>query len=448
MIEQPNVLYLTVDSLRKDRVTPETMPYLSQLAADGIRFDDVAATAPATAASFVGLQASRYYCDVSGIGLPDDQFTTLAEAVPRAYRTLGISTNQFTSAFYNYDRGFDRFAGPSQGLKFKIRQLLDEDGALFNILEWAYQHYLTLSSDAGGGSPSYFNRPAEDVNDHLLEWFGEGEQRPFFAWLHHMDVHHPYEPPAGHLPDSVDSRAEAQTISRELPGTVSDGRGGDLQRCIELYDAECRYWDDELRRLHQALPKNTLVVVVGDHGELLGEHGRLGHPHEMWDKLVNVPLVIYHPDIESRVVESQQTTLDLAPTILDLIDARQPRDMRGQPIDVFDPEPRAEVYGTIETPEHVAMARRPSVKWLRHSSRRATQADHGEMLLERGAESVDADRSESQPGLLREMRRGFEDAMADGDTARGRAVDDTVKRHLADLGYREDGYLDAQEVDD
>lgn len=446
MIDTQNALYLTVDSLRKDRVTDETMPHLAQLAEDGVWFEDVAATAPATAASFVGLQASRYYADVDGIGLPEREFTTLGEAVPDEFQTMGISTNQFTSAHYQYDRGFDRFDSPSQGIKFKIRQLLDEDGALFKGLEWGYQKYLTLTSDGASGNRSYFNRPAESVNDQLLSWV-EDEKDPFFAWLHHMDVHHPYEPPTEYLPDSVDSRAEAQTLSRGLPGKIPAGREDDLQRCIELYEAECRHWDDAFYALYSDLPDDTLIVVVGDHGELLGEHNRLGHPHEMWEELVNVPLIIYHPDLESRTIESQQSTLDLAPTILSLLGADVPGEMRGEAINIESPDPRDVAYGTIETPEHVAMARTADEKWLRHESRRPTQENHGELLLSRESEKLADDRSTDEAGRMRELREAFTEEIDSDVTAHGRGIDESVRQHLADLGYAEEGYHDAQEAE-
>lgn len=446
-LDQPNVLLCTVDSLRADRVTEETMPTLASLADEGVSFTDIVSTAPATAASFVGLIASRYYADVEGIGLPDEEFTTIAEALPEAYSTIGYSTNQFTSSYYNYDRGFDQFTGESQGIKFKVRKTLNEDGSLFQALEWGYQQYLTLTSDTDAGAPSYFNTPAETVNQQIADSVA-AEDGPTFAWAHHMDPHHPYEPPEPYLPESVEDRGQAQRLSRELPGLVPEDRSDDLDRCIDLYDVECQYWDEEFSALLDEMPDNTLTIVVGDHGELLGEHDRLGHPHEMWEELVRVPLIIHHPDLPSETIQSQQSTIALAPTILDLLGVDTPADMRGSPIDLNQTEPRERAFGTIETPDHVGMVRTPSRKWVRHQSRRPSQTPHDDMLFEHDDESVRAgiEHASEESSITSQLGRAFDREMQSSAQAEGRrATDSQVKRHLADLGYAEEGYHEGED---
>lgn len=436
--DNTNIVYATVDSLRYDRVTENTMPYLASLRENGVWFEDMHSVAPATAASFTGLMASRYYSDIDGIGLPAEEFSTLAEALPPRYHCVGRSTNQFTSAYYNYDRGFDWFNSPSQGLKFQVRRHLDEDGPLFKMLEWSYQQALLVFGGGGEGGVGTFNTRAQTVHNEVRDRLHE----PFFAWLHYMDPHHPYEPPAEWLPDSVPDKTTAQRISRDLPGRVPDDRQDDLGRCRELYDAECRAWDDAFRTFHESLPDDTLLIVVGDHGELLGEHGRLGHPHEMWSELVHVPCLIYHPDVEPTTIESQQTTLDLAPTILDLVGARTPAAMRGTPIDLrHGPDPSEVVYGVIETPENVAYARASEVKWLRHHSRRSTQDDHGELLVRcNSEEDVDGGRrlAGNREDVVARLRGAFTDEIGEGTGATARQMaDEQVKRHMADLGYLE-----------
>lgn len=439
MIDQPDtILYATVDSLRKDAVTAEQMPYVHGLAHDGLWFDQMISCAPATAASFTALMASRYFSDVDGVGLPDRQFTTLAEGLPADYRTIGRSTNQFTSSYYNYDRGFDWFDSPADGLKFTIRRHLDEEDTLFKLLERGYHLALRATSD-GGGSRGNFNTPADTVNSEVLNARDPSAAREFI-WCHYMDPHHPYEPPTAYLPASVDSRAEGQRLSQELPGRVPAERSADVERCRELYHAECQYFDDTFADFHDQLPKDTLIVLVGDHGELLGEHDRLGHPHEMWQELINVPCLIYHPDLPSTTIETQQTTLDLAPTLLRLIGADVPSSMRGRPIDVPDPDGRSRVYGTIETPDNVGFARTAAYKWVRHNSHRSTQTDQGELLfpVADGTETVELGREEAsrEPEIAADLRAEFEDTVAAPPLATGRQFEDEqVKQHMADLGY-------------
>lgn len=435
MIDPDTILYATVDSLRQD-VVAETMPYVHRLAKDGIWFEQMVSCAPATAASFTALMASRYYSDVDGVGLPSHEFTTLAEAVPQQYRCVGRSTNQFTSSYYNYGRGFDEFESPSDGLKFTIRRYLSEEDLLFKILEWGYHQYLRSTSGSSGGRGS-FNTPCEVVNGQLLA--GADSATPTFLWGHYMDPHHPYEPPAEYLPDAIDSRAYGQRISQELPGKVPDDRQEDLRRCRDLYHAECRYFDDSFSEFHGELPEDTLVILVGDHGELLGEHGRLGHPHEMWRELITVPCLIHHPELPSVSVTSQQTTLDLAPTILDLIGAAVPGSMRGEPIDIENPSAREIAYGTIETPEQVGFARTVEHKWVRHQSHRSTQADHGELLFETGGDEtvpIGRENTGEHPDVVGALRERYEDTVATDSLATGRRFEDEqVRQHMADLGY-------------
>lgn len=440
-MNDPNILYVTVDSLRKDAVRPDVMPYLSELAENGIWFDDMYSTAPATAASFVGLIASRYYSDVEGIGLPDEEFTTLGEAFSEAgYSTLGHSTNKFTSSYYNYDRGFDSFESPTSGLKFWIRRHLDEDSPLFQFLEWGYHHWLEFNASQSDHQLSWWNEPAEDVNTAVRGQL-DGRDEPWFAWLHHMDPHHPLEPPADYVPDSVEDRGTGQSLSRELPGKVPADRSDDVQTVTELYEAECRYWDDEFKALHESLDDDTLVVVVGDHGELLGEHDRFGHPHEMWTELVNIPCVIYHPDLPSKTIESRQSTIDLAPTLLDLVGIDPPFSMRGNPIDIQRPRSRDQVVGTIETPEHVGMVRTDDWVWLRHRSRRSTQDDHGDLLFPANGEGIAVDgmqEANRHPDVCERLAGAFEDTVGTEPAATGhRMQNEQVKQHMADLGYLE-----------
>lgn len=445
-MHKPNILLCTVDSLRKDRISWDTMPYTASLADKGVWFDDMFATAPATAASFVGLMASRYYSDVDGIGLPDREFTTIAEALKGAgYTTIGHSTNKFTSSYYNYDRGFDDFRSPTSGLKFWVRRHLDEDSPLFQFLEWGYHHWLEFTASQSDHQFTWWNEPADSVNARLLHALpttdGVTTDGPWLLWAHHMDPHHPLEPPEQYLPDAVPSRGHAQNITRELPGRVPEDRRDELEDVRALYDAECEYWDDEFQRLHQHLPKDTLVVVVGDHGELLGEHDRYGHPHEMWRELTNVPCLIYHPTLDPATITSLQSTLDLAPTLLDLAGVSPPESMRGRPIDIDTPRPRDSVYGTIETPEHVGMVRTSEWTWLRHQSRRSSQTDHGELLYPASGEAdsqTGAQNATRRPDTVARHRELFEDELGTEPVATGHQMaNEQVKQHMADLGYLE-----------
>jgi len=140
-----------------------------------------------------------------------------------------------------------------------------------------------------------------------------------------MDAHLPYHPPdeyAAELAPGVDSTAVCQN-SKEYNCGARDIDDEEWKDIRALYDAEIRHIDDQLDRLFAHLREtgqweDTLVVVCADHGELHGEHGLYGHEFCIYDPLVNVPLLVKHPDLDPvRDEDGQVELLDLYHTVLD-----------------------------------------------------------------------------------------------------------------------------------
>jgi len=444
-----NVLFLLVDSLRADAV-PGKMPELSRLSGGGIEFTQAIATGPATSEASMGLVTSRYYSDVDGVGLPASEFRTLAESVPDSYHTHGMTTNPLTSAYYNYDRGYDTYVvpetGPLKKLAMRVRDFVDSESRLSRMLASALDLVRSTSEDTQY-EPQY--KSAAAVNESITDAI-ERTEDPVFTFGHYMDVHHPYEPPSEYLPDGID-RQTAQELSWELDGLTLEeieARASDLgierdpvALLESLYEAACRYFDDQLAELLDTLPEDTLTVVVGDHGDLFHDHGLFGHPQEMWDRLVRVPFVIHHPEIEPRQIDEQQSMIDFAPTVLDLLDEPVPRAMRGTPIERADPDERPYAVGLAHSPDVSAMCRGTEFKWVRHRISPLSGLsgrDHGEMLFETGDESVGAgtELADQRSDVVDELSGRFADEIYSEATAAGAEYDDDqVKEHLEDLGY-------------
>ena len=166
-------------------------------------------------------------------------------------------------------------------------------------------------------------RPGDRVVDIGLEWLEQPDERPFFAWLHFYDPHKPYDPP-----EPYRSRFEGS------------GKSG-------LYDGEIAFTDAQVGRLldwldQRGLAKNTIVVVVGDHGESLGDHGEKEHGYYIYDATVRVPLIVRVPgaDLEGVRVSAQVRTIDVLPTILDLVGVEMPDPLHGESLVplMLDPE--------------------------------------------------------------------------------------------------------------
>jgi arylsulfatase A-like enzyme len=150
------------------------------------------------------------------------------------------------------------------------------------------------------------------VVDAALKWLQETDARPFFAWVHLYDPHTPYEPP-----EPYRSR-------------FAGGRD-------RLYDGEIAFADSQTGRLldwlaSQGLDKRTIVIAVGDHGEGLGSHGEAEHGYFVYDYAVHVPLIVRLPVVGFRGVRvpAQVRTIDIVPTILELIGASAPSEIDGE----------------------------------------------------------------------------------------------------------------------
>ncbi|PYQ57970.1 MAG: hypothetical protein DMF58_16875, partial [Acidobacteria bacterium] len=253
----PNVLLITLDTFRADRIGAAT-PNLLRLAQKGTwyRQADTATplTLPSHATILSGLLPLHHGLRNNGIGsFPDRE--TLATLFSKA----GYRTGAFVSAFvldhrFGLGRGFETY----------------DDG---------------VPRDPTGEAPTFEaeRRGAETV-DRAIEWMrGQGDRR-WFAWVH-------LPPP--------------------FPQT---------------YDGEIAYVDAQVGRLLSAIDKRkTIVIVVGDHGESLGEHGELTHGLLLYESTLHVPLIIAGPDIKPSEVQQPVSTVEVAPKIAGLVGLSMPR---------------------------------------------------------------------------------------------------------------------------
>jgi arylsulfatase A-like enzyme/Tfp pilus assembly protein PilF len=277
-----NVLLVSIDTLRPDRLGCygyegiET-PNIDALADDGFLFADAIATVPLTLPSHVSLLTGLLPMTTSvrdnGAFVLPDQFVTLAEAL----KEEGYSTGGFVSSFV-----IDARFGLGQGF-----DVYDDD------------------MDSGAAASAFYwpERRAGEVNDAAREWLTE-VQEPFFAFVHYYDPHLPYDPPA-----PFDSLYAGRPYDGEVAYT--DRVVGELMAML---------------RARGAL-ENTLVVLVSDHGEGLGDHDERGHGALVYETTMKVAFIIKFPEgcapggtmsPPSRIGQAVQLT-DVFPTVLDFL---------------------------------------------------------------------------------------------------------------------------------
>jgi len=277
-----NVLLVTLDTTRADRLgcygyVAGRTRHLDRLAAEGARFETAIAPAPITLPShssiFTGLYPFEHGVRNNGNFYLSERLETLATRLKaRGYRTGAFLSSFILDRRYGLDRGFDVYDDHMEG---------------------AYAQVVTLQAERRG------DRTALALGRWIDERAKEREA-PFFAWLHLYDPHEPYRPP--------------HPFRDIFPKDPYDGE-------IAFTDAILA---SVLDRLQQAgLLDRTLIVVTGDHGESLGEHGESTHSMFLYEGAIRVPLILWRPGLvpAGRVVSDPVRLVDVAPTILDLVGA-------------------------------------------------------------------------------------------------------------------------------
>ncbi len=275
-----NLLVVTLDTLRADHVgsygySAARTPRFDGLAARGLRFDRAATvvplTLPAHSSLFTGTFPARHAVRDNGGYYLAQEHETLAEVLKaRGFRTGGFISAFVLDSRWGIDQGFDRYFDD-----FDLSQFDKQAGM-----------------DA-------IQRPGHETVDQALRWLAAERERPFFLWVHLYDPHTPYAAPVEY--------------GAQFPRTLTGA-----------YDAEIAYADAQLGRVLDALEADgrlgrTAVAVLGDHGEMLGEHGELTHGFFIYDAVVRIPLVVAAPGLAPRVVRDQVRIVDLMPTLLELL---------------------------------------------------------------------------------------------------------------------------------
>jgi arylsulfatase A-like enzyme len=336
----PNVLLIVVDTLRADHLTPwgygrDTSPRLAAFADGALRFTHAqsprAKTSPAVATLMTGL-----YPHDHGVR---DLTTPLRPDVPllaEAFRDAGYATCGIVG---NFVLG-DARSGLARGFDTWVEDLPDASGVPPEHVPQRTARSLTDGAlVALGMRPPDPDAPA---GPRAAVTPAAPGGRPWFLYLHYMDPHGSYAPPAEHdvfAPDAVDPAAPVGTRLPEdgdppHPLRVADYNVPDDCRlpdgrvdaaCVRArYDGEIRYADAEIGRLLDALAlsgalERTLVVITSDHGESLGEHNEwFEHGYSAYEDTCRVPLLIAGPGLPGGVTATDVSLTDLAPTIAEL----------------------------------------------------------------------------------------------------------------------------------
>jgi arylsulfatase A-like enzyme len=340
-VNKPNVILLTVDTLRADMLncygcpTPLT-PNIDSLAASGIRFEQAISGGSWTQAAFPVIMTSSHAAMYGGcLGrLAPERPSPVEILAAQGYRTAAFSTNPHLSRATGYDRGFQDFWDlvPAEDDPH-LRRVKGGQRLLRNRLF----HY-GARMIGKRMRPARLYSSASELTDTVCRWLDHAES-PFFAWAHYMDVHWPY-----FLEESLTGPEEIAEAWQDL-GFMYGGSNYDRNRpftsakrehFIELYEKSLQYLDTQIGRLVSHLAAlghstETVIILLSDHGEEFLDHGRWGHwESNLYDEILRVPLIFRMPGwSRSRVIQRQVRLLDLMPTILDLCGCPRSDDLMG-----------------------------------------------------------------------------------------------------------------------
>ncbi|MCR4374547.1 MAG: sulfatase-like hydrolase/transferase [Acidobacteria bacterium] len=395
------MVLITLDTLRADHLgaygsKDVRTPNLDQLARDGVVFEQAMTTAPLTLPAHSSMMTGQFpprhgVRDNGGFFLGPEQ-VTLAEVLS----TQGFNTGATVGAFV-----LDSKWGLDQGFA-------------------AYQDDFDLT-DIKAMSLASVKRPGNEVVDLALKWMdGVGEQR-FFSWIHMYDPHAPYESPEPYR---------------------SDYKGHPYRGAIAFTDAQVGRVLTYLK--DRGLDDHTIVIVAGDHGEGLGEHGEETHGFFVYESSMHVPMIVRAPleGMGGRRVAQPVRTVDIMPTVLDLLQIPAPDGLAGVSLTPLLAGAAGEIpldgYGEAMYPlHHYGWSELTAMRSDRYKLIDAPRPELYDLERDPGElTNIFDERRSVGDAMLRTLREKKRDMAAAAPAApRNEDVDPETRARLAALGY-------------
>jgi arylsulfatase A-like enzyme/Flp pilus assembly protein TadD len=289
--QKSNVILVSIDTLRADYLklyqsTGVETPNLDQLAKEAVVFQNVVSQIPYTLPSHCTMLTGLYPV---AHGVKDNVHDVLPENIETIAEVF--QKQNFKTAGFIGSMVLSRVTGLGKGFQYYDDMMSRAD---------------IHDEDLGG-----IERRAEEVLWSFQNWFEKhGKDDRFFAFIHFYDPHSPYQPPVSFKPKSDDMK--------------------------ELYKGEIRYVDFALGELFAFLRKrglweNTNLLITSDHGEMLQEHGEIGHGFFLYQPSLKVPIILKIPGMHgNKTISDLVELVDIPSTLLDLVNIPAPKGMQGQ----------------------------------------------------------------------------------------------------------------------
>jgi len=320
------------------------LPTVQKLAEEGTVYPNATSnsswTVPSHASMFSGERVNDHQTHNAAKNFTPTA-PALAEQLNRAgYATAGMAANSFLRTDFGFDRGFDTLAsdhryywGAGSLTGVRSASTIREAIAAFTDVVTPHNFLTTLAEGArqklrAGWSDS----GARHITERSVEWLtaNADSKTPFFYFINYLEPHIPYEPPKSYVEDFLPKGVvyeDAMAIEAHPWKHIADKsftQSDDDLRILEArYKGALTYLDDQLSQLCETLRdrgefEDTVIIVVGDHGENIGDHGLMDHQYSLHQSLINVPLIINGPRFDAKEDSRVLELRDLYPTLLDV----------------------------------------------------------------------------------------------------------------------------------
>jgi len=324
-----NIIVISIDALRADHLgcygyKKDITPNIDNLAKEGVLFKRAIAPGSYTFVSFPSFLTSFY---PSEYYIKQMKVDTIADILKsHGYKTVSFNSNPY--AIGKLDKGFDyfddlmehsEFEKPLEKIKRKIIKKTGKNSVLARQLG-----KLLIRFSAKIAKPY---AEAERMNEAAIEWLEKNTEKPVFFWMHYMDPHYPYLPPARFTNLSKKEIIKLNRIrhiskhKKRSQKEILPER--DIEKLVDLYDGEIKYVDTHIGHFINKLKKldlyeDSLILLFSDHGELFGEYGEFAHKeYNVYHKQLHVPLIIKGIESQEKIIEHHVTLKDIPSTILD-----------------------------------------------------------------------------------------------------------------------------------
>jgi arylsulfatase A-like enzyme len=441
---RPNIVLISVDTLRADRLPTYGYPYgtapqIARLAERSVVFDNAYTETVHTLAAHTSL-LTGLYPDTHGVILSEHSLSETVPTLAEMLQTAGYRTGAFVNA---------GFLGPKYGLSRGFSE---------------YNHLSDIKLRKKENQVR-FGRNASETNALIRKWLIADPSRPFFLFAHYFDVHSdwldlPYEAPprfrkSFELPKPSgyrqgDGKRSASPYLQHMNENGLRYSRASLDYIGSLYDGGLAYMDSEIGKLLSDLEEtgqlqNTLIVLLADHGEELGDHGKLLHD-QVYEESVRIPLLLAFPESDPRTqqqfsprrIRSSVQITDVLPSIARYVGLDPPPGIQGEsllPLLADDTKDERPVYFRTRSGSQYGV-RTGRWKWIEI---RGSPDELYDLFKDPGETNNVAPQFPAEATQLKHMLKVWKERTAASRVTPGelRPIGPSLRRELEALGYVE-----------